>query len=157
MLLSKHFRLLVIVKQKRSLSSTHIIYEGVGRKSYLKSTNLASSHDDLDEGAEIDNIQSLIIATRAKLNSVQSKIDEQLSTENIEREVMKGLLCSQANLHARIDELNEILAGLFTKEATRLSAQQAHCDALHSEEAKQLNEEVEKFIQYLRQEMILVQ
>ena len=53
----------VIVKRKRSLGSTHIIYEGVGHKSYLKSTNLASSHDDLDEGAEIENIKSLIIAT----------------------------------------------------------------------------------------------
>ena len=80
----------VIVKRKRSLGSTHIIYEGVGHKSYLKSTNLASSHDDLDEGAEIENIKSLIIATRAELNSNQSKIDEQLSTENIEREVMKA-------------------------------------------------------------------
>ena len=143
----------VIVKQKRSLGSTHIIYEGVGHKSYLKSTNLASSHDDLDEGAEIENIKSLIIATRAELNSVQSKIDERLSTENIEREVMKGLLCSQANLHARIEELNDILIELFRKEATRLSAQQAHCDALHSEEAKQLNEEVEKFIQYLNKDV----
>ena len=87
------------------------------------------------------------------MNSVRSKIDEQLSTENIEREVMEGLLCSQANLHARIEKLNEILTGLFRKEATRLSAQQAHCDALHSEEAKQLNEEVERFIQYLNKDV----
>ena len=73
--------------------------------------------------------------------------------ENIEREVMEGLLCSQVNLHARIEKLNEILTGLFRKEATHLPAQQAHCDALHSEEVKQLNEEVEKFIQYLNKDV----
>ena len=64
----------VIVKRKRSLGSTHIIYEGVGHKSYLKSTNLASSHDDLDEGAEIENLKIINYCNLCKfeLYSVQN-------------------------------------------------------------------------------------
>ena len=58
-------------------------------------------------------------------------------------------MCKQASLQNRVEELYNILTRLFQKEATQLSAQQSHCDSLHSEEARQLNEEMDKFIPIL--------
>ncbi|CAB4000502.1 Hypothetical predicted protein [Paramuricea clavata] len=108
-----------------------------------------STHGDFDECPEIDNIRKLISATRTEVTSINAKIDEHLSCEDIKRDIVKTLMCKQVSLQNRVEELYNILTGLFQKEATRLSAQQSHCVSLHSEEARKLNEELDKFIQIL--------
>ena len=48
-----------------------------------------------------------------------------------------------------MEEFHDILTGLFEREAARLSAKQSQHGSLHSEEAKILNEEIEKCVQFL--------
>ena len=145
------------VTRKGSRNNRVVYYKDIGHKSYLHATHaepveghLAISSGILNESSEIENINKLISTVKKELSLVNSRIDEKLcSNVEIQSDVLKAHLSTQANLQKRLEELHDILVKLLQKEVSRLSDEQSQCTMLGSAEARKLNEEIDIFVQYL--------
>ena len=135
------------VMQKGSRNSRVVHYKDIGHKSCLHPvrTEPVEGHSTISSGipnksSEIENINKLISMVKAELSSVSAKIDEKLSSNvEIQTDVLKAHLSTQANLQKRLEELHGILVKLLQKVVNRLTDEQSQYTMIHSAEARQLN------------------
>ena len=145
------------VTRKGPRNSRVVHYEDIGHKSCLHAvcTEPVEGRSTIscsipNKSSEIENINKLISTVKAELSSVNAKINEKLSSNGeIQTDVLKAHLSTQANLQKRLEELHGILVKLLQKEVTLLTDEQSQYTMIHSAEARQLNKEIDMFVQYL--------
>ena len=103
---------------RKGLRNSRVVHnKDIGHKSYLHAvcTEPAPGYSTISSGipkksSEIENINKLISTVKAELSSVNTKIDEKLSSNvEIQTDVLKAHLNTQANLQKRLEELHGIL------------------------------------------------
>ena len=145
--------------QRRGPRNNRVVYyKDLGYKSHLAAAQPqvedyppSSSPQSPDEGSEIGNIKKLISLAKDQLSSINARIDEKLSNDNVEMQtdIFKALLSRQENLHKKVEDLNNIFINLLQKEVSCLIAEQSQYTMLHSSEAQQINKEIDVFVGYL--------
>ncbi len=103
----------------------------------------------MSDSPEVKNIKKLIADTSSELESVNKKLDDHISEENVQKDVVKTLLHMQTALQARIQEWQDCLTSLMQKVINRLVQQKSSCQTLCAHEVEQLNKELDTFIKYL--------
>ena len=145
------------VVRKGSRSERVMFYKGISHKTSLtlqESSNVLSSPgvaslSDVSDSPEVENIKKLIADTSSELESVNKKLDDHISGEKLQKDMVKTLLRMQTALQARIQEWQDCLIRLMQKEVNRLVQQKSTCETLCAHEVKQLNKELDTFIKYL--------
>ncbi len=139
------------VLRKGSRSERVTFYEGIGHKTTLTTLTPETSYtlSDVSDSPEVKNIKKLIADTSSELESVNKKLDDHISGENVQKDVVKTLLRMQTALQARIQEWQDCLTSLMQKEINRLVRQKSSCQTLCADEVEQLNKELDTFIKYL--------
>ena len=97
---------------------------------------------DLNESSEIANIKALI-------SSATIELDDHLSKEDVNKDVVKALLHSQLQEKRKLQELNELLTSLFQKAINELTLKQSQCEELCAFEVDQLQKEINVFSTFL--------
>ena len=80
------------------------------------SSRSESSFPDVSDSPEVKNIKKSIADTSSELDSVNKKIDDRISGEKIQNDVVKTLFHMQAALLERIQEWQDCLINLLQKE-----------------------------------------
>ena len=102
-----------------------------------------------NDSPEITNLKELIQTASCELECEKKKLDEYLSTTEIQNDAVKVFLLRQNKLQERVQELQNSLTALLQKEVNRLIENQSKCETLCAHETIQLNEEITVFIKYL--------
>ena len=129
-------------------------YKGISHKTSLtlqESSNVLSSPGvaDVSDSPEVENIKKLFADVSSELESVNKKLDDHISGEKLQKDMVKTLLRMQTALEARIQEWQDCLISLMQKEVNRLVQQKSTCKTLCAHEVEQLNKELDTFIKYL--------
>ena len=140
--------------RKGSRSERVTFYKGISHKTSLtlqESSNVLSSPGvaDVSDSPEVENIKKLIADVSSELESVNKKLDDHISGEKLQNDMVKTLLRMQTALKARIQEWQDCLISLMQKEVNRLVQQKSTCKTLCAHEVEQLNKELDTFIKYL--------
>ena len=143
--------------RKGSRSERVTFYKGISHKTSLtlqESSNVLSSPgvallSDVSDSPEVENIKKLIADTSSELESANKKLDDHISGEKLQKDMVKTLPCMQTALQARIQEWQDCLIRLMQKEVNRLVQQKSTCKTLCAHEVEQLNKELDTFIKYL--------
>ena len=75
----------------------------------------------MTDSAEIQNIKKLITDTSGERDRINKKLDDHISGEKIQKDIVKTL---------RIQQLQDCLNRLLQKEVNRLVHQESHCKTL---------------------------
>lgn len=102
-----------------------------------------------NDSPEITNLKELIQTALCELECEKKKLDEYLSTTEIQNDAVKVFLLRQNKLQERVQELQNSLTALLQKEVNRLIENQSKCETLCAHETIQLNDEITVFIKYL--------
>ena len=94
----------------------------------------------MTDSAEIQNIKKLITDTSGECDRINKKLDDHISGEKIQKDIVKTL---------RIQQLQDCLNRLLQKEVNRLVHQESHCKTLCACEIERPNKQLETFIKYL--------
>ena len=121
------------------------VYKNVTRK-HSFTLLLEEPSLSIEENSEIANIKQLIASVSSELDSVDQRLDHQLTAAEIQRDVVRALVDIQRKLQLRIQELSSTLERLYENEVQRLLLHQSHCEALCANEKALLNEEIGIFI-----------
>ena len=143
--------------RKGSRSERVTFYKDISHKTSLtlqESSNVLSSPgvaslSDVSDSPEVENIKKLIADTSSELESVNKKLDDHISGEKLQKDMVKTLLRMQTALQARVQELQDCSIRLMQKEVNRLVQQKSACKTLCAHEVEQLNKELDTFIKYL--------
>ena len=110
-------------------------YKGISRKTSLtlqESSNVLSSPgvaslSNVSDSPEVENIKKLIADMSSELESVNKKLDDHISGEKLQKDMVKTLLRMQTALQARIQEWQDCLIRLLQKEVNHLVQQKSTC------------------------------
>ena len=144
-------------KRKHSAEGYVTFYTDVACKSFCfpassvsTSTSSPCVDSSLNESSDILNLRVLISNTSTELESVNAKINDQLSESQISTDNLKTLMTSQQKLQARLTELNNTLTMLFQKEIDHLLQNQFQCETLCAVEKAKLDQELSvSFLEYI--------
>ena len=136
----------VLVARRRKERVT--IYKNVARKRSFEIDSSESSLQ-LNETSEIKNIKEVIAIVTAELQDVTRRLDDHLSGDKIEKDIVRTLVESQQKLHARIQELSAIREKIYEKEILQLHLNRTQCEALCANDKVKLNEGIQEFISFL--------
>ena len=108
---------------------------------------------ELNESPEISNIKALISNATSELDLARKNVDDHLSEEDVNQDVVKALLHKQRKAQSKLQELNDLLINLFQKAINELRLNQSQCEELCSFEVHQLQKEINVFSAFLNTEL----
>ena len=113
----------VLVSRRRKEGVT--VYKNVARKRSFEVDSSESSLQ-LNEMSEIKNIKQVIDLATAELQDVTRRLNDHLSDDEIEKDIVCTLVESQQKLHERIQELSGIREKIYEKEILQLHLHRKH-------------------------------
>ena len=129
------------------------LYKNIGRRPCSTSISTSDASLELNESPEITNIKTLIGGAVNELDVTRNAIEDYLSNENFDKNVLKALFDKQLKVHARLQELNDLLTNILQKSLTELTLKQSQCENLCASEVDQLHREISVFTAYLNLEL----
>lgn len=118
-----------LVVRKTDKEERVTVYKNVAKKNSF-TLSVEEPSLSMDETSDIANIKQLIASVSTKLESINQRLNHQLTAENIQRDVVRALVDMQCKLQQRIQELSGTLDKLYESEVTRLLQNQSQCEAL---------------------------
>ena len=150
---------------KSAFSSSTVIRKGTGADRIQLYKNICSKSFpaplstskvpslDLNESSEIANTKALISSATIELDLARKSVDDHLSKEDVNKDVVKVLLHSQLKAQRKLQELNDLLTSLFHKAINQLTLKQSQCEGLCTFEVDQLQKEINVFSTFLNTEL----
>lgn len=137
-----------LVVRKTDKEERVTVYKNVAKKNSF-TLSVEEPSLSMDETSDIANIKQLIASVSTKLESINQRLNHQLTAENIQRDVVRALVDMQCKLQQRIQELSGTLDKLYESEVKRLLQNQSQCEALCANDKARLSKEIETFTRFL--------